>query len=434
MDSYFENFEAEATLIGTIFADPNSFWRANHVKESDFSEPLLGRIYRDMVNISETGRVIAPIEFNNRLKADKEVREWLKEGKLDSAKNLVAGLMAKAISITDPKDLADTIIRCAQLRRIKLTCESALASLMPVDGNIKDNSELVADICKDLENSICQTSEAEIEQDDKIIEMLYENCKLDLPVYSTGLQILDAAMGGGLVQGKAYGFAAPKKSGKTALLATIAENLNLKGVKTLYVALEMGSSQIMERIAARRMKINPVAFLNPMDREKLEFQQKVLNAKSGGNLFFLNQAGMTFNNLKSKLLRAVRRGGYKVVIIDYWQLIGGKDGKTSMAEHLDNVAQWIAEFSKKYGVVTITASQINQEGNTRGGEGMRLAFDQVYKMNRVETIGAKNETIIESWFEMMDTRYTKWMDLGEENNPAFRINPNGVFFEEKKNG
>ena len=47
-----------------------------------------------------------------------------------------------------------------------------------------------------------------------------------LPRYSTGLPQLDNSMGGGLFEGKMYGFSARKKGGKTLLAGTVSYNLN----------------------------------------------------------------------------------------------------------------------------------------------------------------------------------------------------------------
>ena len=42
--------------------------------------------------------------------------------------------------------------------------------------------------------------------------------------------------------------------------------------------------------------------------------------------------------------------------------------------HPVEIAQWIADFSRRNGIWSITMAQLNQEDNTRGGEGIRLAF------------------------------------------------------------
>ena len=47
-------------------------------------------------------------------------------------------------------------------------------------------------------------------------------------------------------------------------------------------------------------------------------------------------------------------------------------------------------------------AQINQEGNTRGGEGIRLAFDQVYVLRAPDEMSGRSER----WLEM-STRGTR---------------------------
>lgn len=416
----FSNVEAEQGLLGNVLVNNEHYWKINYLQERDFAEPIHQRIYREIRGVIEKGDIATPIKLKPIFDKDEALKN------LGGSKYLL--ILAKSVisGLDSPAELAKDILKHAQKRRVY---EAYLQAIESLNDSGREPSELVARACMELEAAVDDSATQEAESDIEIILKLAENCTKDLNFYSTGLPILDQAMGGGLVEGKAYGFAAPKKSGKTALLATIAENLNQAGIKTLYVALEMGRSQIMERIAARRLNRNPVAFLTP-DRKDPGFIERLLETKkTGGNLYFLDYAGVSFSTLKANLLRAVRRGKYKVIIIDYWQLIGGKGGKTSEREHLDEVAQWIAEFSKTYNVATITASQVNQDGNTRGGEGMRLAFDQVYKMFANKHVTGRG-TEVHSYFEMMDTRYTSWANLGSEESPMFRINPQGVFFEQ----
>ncbi len=411
------NVEAEQSLLGLILMNNQSYWKAAHLSPLDFAEPVHQRIFEACKLALEAGLSVSPITLKAQFANDPSLAD------IGGGKYLMQ-LAKTALNLHDPKELADELLGTAQRRRLEEVYQEALAVLW----ESKQPAESVAKACMELEAAVSGLHSKDAVSDNEVLLDIIQRCSETLPAYSTGLPLLDMAMGGGLIAGKAYGFAAPKKSGKTALLATIAENLNQQGIRTLYVALEMGKEQIMERIAAKRINRNPIAFLTK-ERKEDSFRSKLLSAKTGGNLYFLDYAGISFEILKSSLLRAVRRNKYKVVIIDYWQLVGGKSNKTSEREHLDAIAQWIAEFSKAYKVATITASQVNQDGNTRGGEGMRLAFDQVYKMNRIE-LAKPDEIEIQSWFEMMDTRYTQWQNIGDETNPAFRINPLGVYFEQ----
>lgn len=417
--SDFTNLEAEQNLLGLILVNNSNYWKAAHLAGEDFFEPVHQRIFARCQKTLEAGEIVTPLLLKEQFDLDPALKD------LGGSKYLMK--LAKSVlnALDQVESLVELILKNSRFRGIHAVLTQALVDINTSDK--KEPAELVARACMELEQAVNDARGKDAVTDNEILMKMIEDSAKPVRMFSTGLWKLDEAMGGGMIAGKAYGFGATKKSGKTSLLATIAENLNQSKVKTLYVALEMGQEQIMERIAARRLARNPIVFLTP-ERMQEAFREKLLHIRSSGYLSFMDHAGISFDVLKSVLLRAVRKHKLEVVIIDYWQLIGGK-GKKSEREHLDEVAQWIAEFSKAYNVATVTASQINQEGNTRGGEGMRLAFDQVYKMNRIEMV--KTDGIeIQSWFEMMDTRYTQWRDLGDEHNPVFRINSKGVFFEE----
>jgi replicative DNA helicase len=251
-----------------------------------------------------------------------------------------------------------------------------------------------------------------------IIEALQNN---DKP-YSTGLRLLDEAMEGGLYANKSYAFCARKKMGKTMLAATISANLNNSGVKHLFICGEMSPEEILQRMLCRELRVESSEFR--LNKKNLSKRIEQLEIKD--NLFFRNAPGLTFDELKHILDHAVIKLGVKGVILDYWQLVGGKKPSKSTAEHLDEVAQYLADYSRQKGLFNITFAQINQEGNTRGGEGIRLAFDQVYDIKAPEN----DPSTSVRYLEMMETRYTQWQDIGSESSPRFKIVKDGLFFEE----
>lgn len=394
--------ENEQTLIALLLLKPDLINKVTDIQVHEFEEPLHGEAFKDIVQGYYKGIAASPLSLQAKF-ADS----------LKGNENYFMSLCAGTTMMHDVSDLAQSIRNSYTKRKVKELCEQGV--------NNPDLKTLADEIYQLQQN----TQSHKVQSNIKVMQDVYEELTVDLPVLSTGLKSLDYAMGGGMIQGRAYGIAAPKKTGKTAMLATIAANAFNEGKKVLYVALEMGASQIMHRVAARAMGLNPLAFVGDSRKEKW-FKEKVADyiATTPEGLYFLDIAGATMQSLEGALTPAVRKDNIDLVIIDYWQLVGGKKSNQSQAEHQDHVAQWIAEFSKREKVATLTASQTNQDGNTRGGEGMRLAFDQVYQMHKCPD----HENSI--WIQMMDTRYTMWKDLGGEDSPAFKLNHKGVFFEE----
>ena len=64
---------------------------------------------------------------------------------------------------------------------------------------------------------------------------------------------------------------------------------------------------------------------------------------------------------------------------------------------------------------------MNQDGNTRGGEGLRLACDQYYTLHR-------EKSDVRAWLEMGESRYTMYENVGSKDFPGMLLNSNGPHF------
>ena len=97
----------------------------------------------------------------------------------------------------------------------------------------------------------------------------------------------------------------------------------------------------------------------------------------------------------------------------------------SKVEHLEQVAQWIADSCRKWGISAIVLGQLNQDKeNTRWGEGLNQACDQLYALREVESDPP------EAWMEMRLTRYTPYRHVGSDAQPHLQMNLAGPYFED----
>jgi predicted ATP-dependent serine protease len=88
------------------------------------------------------------------------------------------------------------------------------------------------------------------------------------------------------------------------------------------------------------------------------------------------------------------------------------------------VAQWLADYCRQQDIFCVVMGQVNREGNARGGDGLNMACDQLYEICRPENNANSR------WLEMKATRYTKWVDVGTESSPTYRISDEGTHFEQ----
>jgi len=260
-----------------------------------------------------------------------------------------------------------------------------------------------------------------------VSEQILEDLNSTPEISSVGIEIFDRAMGGGLYRGKAYAIPARKKTGKTILAATISSNLNDAGKRHLFIAAEMSSKEIHQRVIARHIKRNTMAFIGK-EKGNEAFKAQVGGYKDAGNVFYADEAGIKFKRLKEVVSAAIFKHDIEGFILDYFQLVGGA-GREGLTSHYDEVAQWIATFCRENNVWALVMAQMNQTDNIRGGEGIRLAFDQVYELKRcVSEDGTESNNGF--YVEQMDTRYTPWCEMGNEKSASLIMEMTGPHFRD----
>ena len=236
----------------------------------------------------------------------------------------------------------------------------------------------------------------------------------------TGFSRLDKALGGGLYGGKAYGVQARKKIGKTVFMGSLSYNLNTQGVPHLWLACEMSDHELEQRHLGRALGRNSLDFLRAED-PMLEDEILMYQATAQDHITYANVPGLSIPELRALVTKAVEEKKIHGFFLDYLQLVSGGGG--DRVQHLEAVANTVVELVKEHGIWAVVAAQLNQEDNTRGGEGMLLAFDMVFSLRRPKFKEG-------AWLEMMETRYTPYAHVGEEKSPGLILEEHGPHFRE----
>lgn len=232
--------------------------------------------------------------------------------------------------------------------------------------------------------------------------------------WPTGLPVLDRSMAGGLYAGFVYGLAGREKAGKTTLAGTISFNLNRAGCPHLYVALEMGSKEIEKRNLSRRLQENSIRFQRPGQ----DLRARAKAAEPSRNIYYLDAPGASLEDILRAIGTARIRYGIKGFILDYWQLVEGRERGETEEQHIRRVAQSIANYAKRNGLWCIMLAQMNKDGDLFGGGGLRKACEQLYFIETPDKPGMESFR----WLRMAASRYTPQADVGSAENPAFALN------------
>lgn len=413
------NVEAEQALLGAVLLRNDLLFTMPAVNPETFYEPLHGRIFAAICNAIDHGKIANPVTLGPIFKDDIALADL-------GGGAYLGKLVAASISVINIEDYTQVICDLANRRQIIETCINTIKKSGDIS-NHQTAGEIAADLSLAVDGSTAGFSRYRVIAERELTEKIYERMqnKWFATPFSTGLRKLDSAMGGGLYPGKLYGLVGRKKYGKTMMAGTISNALQSAHTKHLFLALEMGSQEIHQRSLAASIGCYESAFRSGFG-ESDDFLSKLADyaVAAKNTRHYLDAPGLRFNDLRTLLPSMIRKHSLTGFILDSWQLVSGKSERQSKVDHLDDVAQWLAECCKKYNVWGLVTAQENQDDNTRGGEGLRLACDQCYR------IGKENVGSAFAWMDMMETRYTGWQGVGSKDAPALNLSEKFTHFEE----
>ncbi len=405
-----KNLEAEQVVLGSILAENNKLFKSE-LTSDDFAEPIHKVIFERILEHYTKGVIANPVTLKDLITADTDIGAYL----------LRIRQMADVINFNS---YCFTIKELSSKRRFISTLE---AKLEEVRANpLIDIKDAVEGLEHDLIGIQSNASEYRITTFGKVLEEIADEVQnySKAATTPTGFSRLDLAMNGGLERGLTYCVAARPKAGKTMLKGSVANNLRKANVPFLFIAAEMGRKQIAKRMIGADTNIR----INEMNKHNLEYTQYLTREMhQNKNMHFVDAPRISLEALRLVVTNAVKTRGIEGFVLDYLQLVTGKDSKTTIAEHQENVAQTIAEICKKENIWCLYSCQINRGGEVRNGDGIMMACDWLYEITPCGVTGAEESTMI--YLKHLATRNFKATDIGDEENPAFKL-INGTHFNQ----
>ena len=230
---------------------------------------------------------------------------------------------------------------------------------------------------------------------------------------TTGINSLDYLMQGGLQSRRLYGVGGLYGRGKTILLGSISDNINMQGVSHLFLSLETPPEDIEIRICAKHLNLNASSILDPGDPDHAHFLQSTedyIDALPDNGIYEF-APGATIDEIHRKILAAKSRNGIKGVIIDYWQLIRGRDRSQSEESHLRDVADRLAAICRQEDIWILLTGQVDERGQLKVSQAL-LQSAALY----VRLVREENERV--AYFVTEKSNYTRYGDTGSESVPG----------------
>jgi replicative DNA helicase len=150
--------------------------------------------------------------------------------------------------------------------------------------------------------------------------------------------------------------------GKTAFALNLAQNVALRAGKTVAIFnLEMSAQQLVMRILSAEANIDAQAFrtgsLKEEDWEKLTM---AIGALSDAPIYIDDTPGVTVFDIRSKLRRLHAEREIGLVLIDYLQLISGRNSGESRQQEISEISRSLKLMAREFDVPVIALSQLSR--------------------------------------------------------------------------
>ena len=405
------NAEAEREVIGTLLIEPKLNTVTSRLRAEDFSEQMHGVVWRAIGHLLDKGerinlRSVTAVAGANISDRDRQRLEQIAERASGTT-----DLLAQAV---------DQVVEASRRRELTQLLRQSARTLQTKDDSVEMTTiKLVSQMDQVMSEHGAKTNSGDV-----IAARLREQLLAPPKRVASGITKLDHILGSGFDFKRAYSFIAKYKTGKTTLAATFVDNMTSAGVPVTMVSLERQDTDIEKLIAARRLGINArtletkfAKHADAYDRFAAEATRQLVN--------YHHQPGASLEEICNVIVNGARSHGSQVAILDYYQIVA-KPAKTSIYEHLSNVAQTFANLVDRLGIVGIIMSQADAEGLPRDCKNLLHAAAANFAIRR-----APDQ--VETFFENLASNYIEQLNAGNPNSPAAMLDKEiGPHFRDAK--
>ncbi|MFB7159083.1 replicative DNA helicase [Lysinibacillus sp. NPDC056232] len=353
------NREAEQSVIGAIFLDPQSLITASEILlADDFYHNAHKQIFETMLRLSDQGKAIDVVTVTEELSAKKEIEDVGGLSYLLELANAVptAANVAHYAKIVEEKALLRRLIRVAtKIVEDGYTREDEVEALL---GEAEKKMMEVAS--RKNAGDFKHVKDVLVETFDNIEKL--QSQKGDVTGIPTGFRDLDNITAG-FQRNDLIIVAARPSVGKTAFALNVAQSVAVQARENVAIfSLEMGAEQLVMRMLCAEGNIDAQVLrtgaLTTEDWGKLTM---AMGSLSNSGIFIDDTPGVRINEIRAKCRRLAQEHGLGMILIDYLQLIqgSGKAGENRQQE-VSEISRSLKHLARELKVPVIALSQLSR--------------------------------------------------------------------------
>lgn len=367
-DSPPQNLDVEASLLGSLLIDSDSFIKiADQIQPDDFFDEKHRMIFISMQTLHNKRSPIDILTLSEQLKGDSRLEQIGGASFLTELTNTVptAAHLEQYAEIVADKAIRRRLISASQ--------EIADVSF--------DENKSLAELIEEAETSLFNVSNKHVRQDITSLEAILGDSfdRLDdlhrnkggLRGIPTGLRDLDKVTAG-LQRSDLVIIAARPSMGKTALMLNISLDIATKAKQgaVLYFSLEMSKEQLVDRLLAAEAgvdawKLRTGEGLNDQDFERLSAGMGEL---AEAPIFIDDTSGITVSDLRTKARRLHHQHPLAAIMVDYLQLMSGGSRFATSAnrvQEISEISRNLKILARELNVPVVAASQLSRSVESR---------------------------------------------------------------------
>lgn len=352
------NEDAEKAVLGSILLDNENIYHIIELIESDdFYLKSHTIIYKTILDVFEKGKSFDILTIKNELQT---------KGLIDTIGGSVflSALIDDIPMIKNIKEYANIVADKANVRKLMLMANDILEKgsdeSVPSDELIKEAENHIFKIAtKQSKSSMVSVKQAM----GHVLGMISERkerfrVNQEPPGVPSGYRDLQQLIPG-FQAGELIILAARPSVGKTSFALSLALNISKHNKTMAIFSLEMPFEQIAMRMLCSEAEINVKKVregsISDNDYFRLASTMDELIEK---NIYIDDSPTLTVADLRAKLLKLKTENGLDIVIIDYLQLMQGKE--ENRVQEISAISRGLKILAKELSVPFIVLSQLNR--------------------------------------------------------------------------
>ncbi|MBI4040061.1 replicative DNA helicase [Candidatus Daviesbacteria bacterium] len=366
-----QNIDAEQSLLGALLIDKDAVVRIAEVLHPShfYRTEQHGRIYEAIVNLFEKREPIDLVTVTEQLKSN---------GSID-----YIGGSAYLTTLVNSVPTSAHIEQYARIIKEHAIRRHLIAQSTKLIESAYDESISLEQILDTAEQSIFSLSQESVKRDfmpikdlltisfDRLDELQRSSGKLrGVP---TGFRDLDSKLAG-LQESNLIIFAARPGQGKTSFVLNVAQHVAVReNLPVGIFSLEMSQEELVDRLLVAQADIDAWKLkTGRLDEKDFDRLSHAMGELAEAPLFIDDTPGLSLAEIRTKARRLQLEHGLKLIIVDYLQLVRGRNLENRVQE-VSEISQGLKNLARELKVPVVAVSQLSRAVESRGTRKPQLA-------------------------------------------------------------